>query len=51
MGILTTVPSETLRPHLQSSAVRWRDVVVEAEQVIRVVTALQLAEPVPGGTG
>ena len=36
------------RSTAERSAVRWRDVVVEAEEVVRVVAALQLAEPVPG---
>src|SRR4029453_15934185 len=41
-------PLGTLRPHLQPSAARRRDVVVEPKEVVRVVAALQLAEPIPG---
>src|SRR5262249_44024854 len=32
----------------RSSAVRWGDVVVQAEEVVRVIAALQPAEPLPG---
>ena len=37
-----------LDPDAEFSAVRRWDVVVEAAAVVRVVAALQLAEPVPG---
>ena len=36
---------------VRRSPLRRRDVVVEAEEVVRVVAALQLAEAGPGGAG
>jgi hypothetical protein len=36
---------------VRRSPLRRRDVLVEAEEVVRVVAALQLAEAGPGGPG